>query len=286
MRRLIALLALAFSGSAEAQLQRMGPGTNTAGYPVTLPDGNRVLVQTTTPVDVNGNPVVGGNTADAVGSGNLALATLNAAYVIPLSGGRNAVGLTINGLTGSGATITVERSNDGGTTWTSANTTESSASGSLSSAITANGQARVGVAGATNIRLRVSTAGTGNATVAYNATTAAGPVFFTSYLPSTTTPAAGVIGAVAGQASTPVQQGGTIAASGGTAAITFVNTNDTEIVNPSTATLWGSWGTPAVNGANSYPIAAGGSYRPPNRVAGTFTLLSTAANQTYTATRF
>lgn len=91
---------------------------------------------------------------------------------------------------------------------------------------------------------------------------------------------------VHGPTSTPVQQGGTITASGGTAAITFVNTSDTEIVNPSTATLWGSWGTPAVNGANSYPIAAGGSYRPPNRVAGTFTLLSTAANQAFTATRF
>lgn len=86
--------------------------------------------------------------------------------------------------------------------------------------------------------------------------------------------------------STPTQQGGTIAASGGTVQVFFVNTADTEIVNPSTATLWGSWGTPTVNGANSYPIAPGGSYRPPNRVAGTFTLLATAANQTYTVTRF
>lgn len=86
--------------------------------------------------------------------------------------------------------------------------------------------------------------------------------------------------------SAPVSQGGTIAASGGTAAVAFVSTSDTEIVNPSAATLWGSWGTPAVNGADSYPIAPGGSYRPPNRVAGTFTLLATAATQTYTVTRF
>lgn len=86
--------------------------------------------------------------------------------------------------------------------------------------------------------------------------------------------------------SAPVRQGGTIATSGGTAAVAFVSTADTEIVNPSTATLWGSWATPAVNGADSYPIAPGGSYRPPNRVAGTFTLLSTIATQTYTVTRF
>lgn len=91
---------------------------------------------------------------------------------------------------------------------------------------------------------------------------------------------------VHGPPSAPVQQGGTIAASGGTATVTFVSTADTEIVNPSTATLWGSWGTPAVNGANSYPIAAGQSFRPPNRPVGTFTLLSTAANQIYTATRY
>lgn len=86
--------------------------------------------------------------------------------------------------------------------------------------------------------------------------------------------------------STPVRQGGTIATTGGTAVVTFVSTSDTEVVNPSTGTLWGSWGTPAVNGANSYPITPGGSYRPPNRAAGTFTLLSTIDAQTYTVTRF
>jgi hypothetical protein len=102
------------------------------------------------------------------------------------------------------------------------------------------------------------------------------PVSSASPLPVTAAPSA----------SAPVQQGGTIAA-GGTAAIAFVSGSDTEIVNPSGVTLWGSWGTPAANGVNSYPINAGGSYRPPNRPVGTFTLLNpNAAAQPYTATRF
>jgi hypothetical protein len=86
--------------------------------------------------------------------------------------------------------------------------------------------------------------------------------------------------------STVTQGGGTIASSGGTAALTFTNTTDGEVINPSTGTLWASWGTPTVNGANSFPITSGSSYRPPSRVAGTLTLLSTAASQTYTFNKF
>ncbi len=78
---------------------------------------------------------------------------------------------------------------------------------------------------------------------------------------------------------------GTIAASGGTAAIPFITTARQEVINPSTATLWASWGTPSVNGAGSFPIAAGGSFSV-NHVAGTLTLLSTAATQTYTVNRY
>lgn len=86
-------------------------------------------------------------------------------------------------------------------------------------------------------------------------------------------------------ASTITGGSGTIAASGGTAAMTFTSTTDGEFVNPSTGTFWCSWGTPSVNGAGSYPVAPGGSYRPPSRVAGTWTCLSTAANQPYTFNR-
>jgi hypothetical protein len=86
--------------------------------------------------------------------------------------------------------------------------------------------------------------------------------------------------------STPAPSGGTIAASGGTAALVFTNITDGEVMNPSTAVLWASWGTPAVNGAGSFAIQPNGSYRPPSRVAGTLTLLSTATNQTYTFNKF
>lgn len=79
---------------------------------------------------------------------------------------------------------------------------------------------------------------------------------------------------------------GTIATSGGTAQIAITNTTRSEVLNPSSGTLWASWGAPAVNGAGSFPILAGGSYGPPDRTAGTLTLLSTAANQPYTVNRF
>jgi len=79
---------------------------------------------------------------------------------------------------------------------------------------------------------------------------------------------------------------GAITTSGGNAAIVMTNTTRTEVLNPSTATLWASWGTPVVNGAGSFPIVAGGTYSPPDRTAGTLTLLSTAATQPYTVNRF
>lgn len=79
---------------------------------------------------------------------------------------------------------------------------------------------------------------------------------------------------------------GTIAASGGTTSIAFVNTARQEVINPSTATLWARWGgVPAVNGAGSFPIAPGGSFST-DRTAGTLQLLSTAASQSYTVNRY
>ena len=81
-------------------------------------------------------------------------------------------------------------------------------------------------------------------------------------------------------------QSGTIATSGGTTAITFTNTSRQEVLNPSSATLWASWGAPVVNGSGSFQINAGGSYAPGQGVGGTLTLLSTAASQPYTVNRF
>lgn len=77
----------------------------------------------------------------------------------------------------------------------------------------------------------------------------------------------------------------TIAASGGTATLAFTNTSRQEVINPSTSTLWASWGTPAVNGAGSFPIAPGGSFST-DRTTGTLTLLSTVATQPFTVNRY
>jgi hypothetical protein len=82
-------------------------------------------------------------------------------------------------------------------------------------------------------------------------------------------------------------QSGTIAASGGTAAVTFTTTSRQEVINASTGTLWAAWGAaPTVNGAGSFPINAGGSYAPGQGIGGTLQLLSTAASQAYTVNRF
>lgn len=212
MRKVLSGLALLAPTLATAQTTQIVPsGAPTVGIPVTAGDGQRATIILTTPSDATGVPLgtaanplnvtsasggSSGNTVDVTGSGSLNTATANATYTINLSGGRSALGLRLSGLTASGATLTVERSNDGGTTWTNANTTESSATASLSSTITADGQARVGVAGATNIRLRVSTTGTGTVSIAYNATAASGPVFLVGNLPSYTTPDGRIIGGV------------------------------------------------------------------------------------------
>lgn len=82
-------------------------------------------------------------------------------------------------------------------------------------------------------------------------------------------------------------QSGTIAASGGTASVTFTTTSRQEVINPSAATLWAAWGAaPVVNGAGSFPIVPNGSYAPGQGIGGTLQLLSTAATQTYTVNRF
>jgi len=78
---------------------------------------------------------------------------------------------------------------------------------------------------------------------------------------------------------------GTITTSGTTATVAFVNTARQEVINPSAATLWASWATPTVNGAGSFPIAAGGTFST-DRTTGTLTLLSTTATQPYTVNRY
>lgn len=112
-------------------------------------------------------------------------ATLNAAVSVALPGGQGALGFAVSGLTASGATLTAEGSNDGGTTWSAVNTT-APGSGTLSQTVTSDGQFRVNASGHTNVRLRVSSTGTGTITVAYTASAATGLTMLSAPLPAGT----------------------------------------------------------------------------------------------------
>jgi hypothetical protein len=128
---------------------------------------------------------------DVAGVGTIAAATLNGAYVVPIANGQNTATMVMSGLTASGATLTLEGSNDGGTTWTNV-FSPSGSTGALSNTFTADGSFSAGVAGRTRLRLRVSTAGTGTIGIASNLSAAVREVRLDAPLP----PGPNTIGAV------------------------------------------------------------------------------------------
>jgi hypothetical protein len=124
---------------------------------------------------------ISANASDTRSTNNtINLASANAAYTINLDHGASVVGLSITGVTGSGATLTLEGANDGGTTWIAINTIQGS---TQSTTVTADGDFRVDVAGRTNIRLRVSGTGTGTASVDSNVSNASGVVAASNIFP-------------------------------------------------------------------------------------------------------
>lgn len=137
------------------------------------PDGSvseDVLIQSNGLMIGSSNPLPVAQ-PDIRGTGSLPAASLNAAYSLALNNGEGVVGFSITGLTGSGATLVPEASNDGGTTWSAVNAVAPS-SGALVTALSANQQVRVNAGGHTNLRFRVSVAGSG--TVAIASTASAG----------------------------------------------------------------------------------------------------------------
>lgn len=110
--------------------------------------------------------VAGSMEQDVRSTGTLNAATANAAIAIPING-QSTVAFTFSGLTASGATLSYEQSNDGGTTWTGVQEVNTGTS-ATSLTRTADGQVRVAVQGRTNLRVRVSTTGSGTITVAWN----------------------------------------------------------------------------------------------------------------------
>lgn len=120
--------------------------------------------------------------ADALTTGTIASGTPNAAFTVTLASGEGVTAFAVSGLTASGATLSVEGSNDGGTTWTAINEI-GNAGGLPVSTLTADGQFRISTGGRTKVRLRISVTGSGTITVAANASTANSLVAIASAAP-------------------------------------------------------------------------------------------------------
>lgn len=111
--------------------------------------------------------------------------------VIPVGAGGGVIGAQTAGLQSSGATLTVEFSNDGGTTW---NTGQALSGGALVSTVTgADGPLLLEGAGHTQVRLRVSSTGTGTIGIAFYPQVSSLDVFSRYYLSLLGTGAAKVI---------------------------------------------------------------------------------------------
>ncbi len=157
----------AVTQATAANLNATVVGAGVAGTPA----GGVVSVQgvasgTPVPASQSGGPwtVAQSNSA---GSGTLALQTLNAAVTASLFNGQSAMGWSLVGLTGQSATVTFEVSADSAASWSSTFAVKEGQSAAASTATT-DGVYVVNVAGLTNARVRVSTAGaTVNATVSY-----------------------------------------------------------------------------------------------------------------------
>jgi hypothetical protein len=149
-------------------------------------DANNNIAPAHTLVDANGNyiailPTSQPDTRQT--SQTLNLTGANNAFSIALSNATATVGMQITGLTGSGATLAIEASNDNGTTWNSKNALVPLSEGIISTSLTTDSSIKINGSGHTNLRLRVSTTGTGNASISYSATPATGVVSLGASIP-------------------------------------------------------------------------------------------------------
>lgn len=209
-----------FGGSAVVT----GTGAGGSGIP-------RVTVSN----DTNINP-------DTASTGNtLNSATPNAAYTIAPNFGEGVAAFTISGLTASGATLTLELSDDGGTTWSTAT---APSGGVLASTFTSDVQFRTSIGGHTRIRLRVSSTGSGTITIASNLSSSSPLVTIATVLP----PGTNVIGKVGIDQTTP----GTTNA----VAATLQTQTDTVMVGGTNTKEYG--GTSVVSGGVAGSVGVGG----------------------------
>jgi hypothetical protein len=146
--------------------------------------------QATQPVSLASLPNFGSPQAvtqpDVRASATISSGTLNAAVTVNLNNGEGVTAFAVSGLTGSGATLTIECSDDAGTTWAACNGIQP-ATGNLITTLTTDQQFRVNTGGRTNARVRVSTAaGAQTITVATNASSVSSAVALSSPLPAGT----------------------------------------------------------------------------------------------------
>lgn len=165
----------------------LGQKTMSASVPVTIASD-----QTAIPVSVSGSSTVNVVQPDvrAVGQ-SINSAVPSAAVTVPVVNGEGSASFSVVGLTASGATLTIEGSDDGGSTWFAANGVAGS-TGTLFTTFTTDQSFRVNAGGRTNLRLRVSSVGSGTISVAYNVTVASSLTVLSSPIPS----GANLIGAV------------------------------------------------------------------------------------------
>lgn len=263
-------------------------GGNLATLAARTPALGQATMANSRPVVIASDQSVNVMAPDVRGTGTLNSATSNAAYSVAINNGEGTTSFAVTGLTASGATLGIEASDDGGTTWAAVNGI-APGTGVLFSTLTADQQFRVNSGGRTNVRLRVSATGTGTITIASNASSASSAVAMSSPLPAgtnligkcgidQTTPGTtnavsdqGVVNAINAAALTPPiavtgttsADGSTTITLGGTAQNLFAGatpTNGWEVCNPDTTEdLWVSDSTTALaNGAGSYRVVLGG----------------------------
>ncbi|UMY16658.1 hypothetical protein MMB17_18525 [Methylobacterium organophilum] len=168
-----------------------GVPAGTGLQPVAIYDSNGNIVNFNGAPGTGSSVVAGSQEQDVRASTTLNAATLNGAVATAING-QATVGYTFTGLTGSGATLTYEQSIDGGTTWTGINAVNRG-TGVAESTRNTDGQIALSASGRTNIRVRVSTAGTGTIAVATNVSVREGIVSLGSPLP----PGTNQIGSIA-----------------------------------------------------------------------------------------
>lgn len=112
--------------------------------------------------------VSGGTATDAQENGTLDLSTVGATVAMPIGNGQGVVAADVTGLTGSGATVVVERTVGG--SWSPRNLLVVGSAGAFTSALTADTSLTLNSVGSRAIRFRVTVAGTGQARIFTNAT--------------------------------------------------------------------------------------------------------------------